>query len=92
MPATPRRGQCWRNPPGDAGRPRVIVLGSLARRFGQACVEAVRESFAAEALRANSASTGIVPYALEDMQDLSPIAAAVYRLGVFPNNPGVAVT
>ena len=72
--------------------PQVIVLGSLARRFGQAWVEAVRESFAAEALPVNSASTRIVPYALDDMQDLSPIAAAVYRLGVFPNNPGVAVT
>jgi glucokinase len=60
--------------------PQVIVLGSLARRFGPGWVAAVRESFAAEALPINSGATRIAAYALDNMQDLSPIAAAVYRL------------
>ena len=64
----------------DLFSPQVIVLGSLARRFGPAWVDAVRDSFTAEALPINAADTRIAPYALDNMQDLSPVAAAVYRL------------
>jgi len=63
----------------DLFSPQVIVLGSLARHFGPAWVEQVRGSFAREALPINAASTRIVPYELDDLQDLSPIAACVWR-------------
>ncbi len=60
--------------------PQVIVLGSLARRFGQGWIDQVRRSFADEALPINSAETRIVPPALADrLQDLSPVAAWVWR-------------
>lgn len=61
----------------DVFYPQVIVLGPLARHFGPAWVDRVRASFAAEALPINAAATRIVPHQLDNMQDLSPIAACV---------------
>ncbi len=64
----------------DLFSPQVVVLGPLARRFGAAWVEQVRAGFAAEALPINARDTRIVPYQLDNMQDLSPVAACRFRL------------
>jgi glucokinase len=54
----------------------VIVLGSLARYIGPSWVDAVRETFASEALPANAARCQIRA-AIVDVQDLSGLAAAL---------------
>ena len=60
--------------------PRVIVLGSLARYFGQPWLAHIRREFRREALPVNSAATRIVPAKLaERLQDLSAIAPCVFR-------------
>lgn len=64
----------------DLFAPQVIVLGALARHFGDDWVRQVRESFADEALPINAAGARIVPAALgERLGDLSPIAACLHR-------------
>ena len=64
----------------DTFSPQVIALGSLARYFAPWWREEVARSFRAEALEANSSHTRIVPASLgERLQDLSAIAAWVYR-------------
>ncbi|MDD4888460.1 MAG: ROK family protein [Phycisphaerae bacterium] len=65
----------------DLFSPQVIVLGSLSRHFGPRYVEDARAAFAAEALPINATATRIVPYELDNMQDLSPIAACRFRMG-----------
>jgi glucokinase len=66
----------------DTFSPQVIVLGSLARYFAPWWCRQIERAFREEALPANSAHTRIVPAALgERLQDLSAIAAWVYRTG-----------
>jgi glucokinase len=65
--------------------PQVIVLGTLARHFGSGWLRQVRGAFAREALPINARGTKIVPAGLgKKLQDLSPIAACVYRAGIVP--------
>ena len=69
----------------DTFSPQIIALGSLARYFPPWWREEVVRSFRAEALEANSSHTRIVPAALgERLQDLSAIAAWVYRSAAPP--------
>ncbi|MFW6158418.1 MAG: ROK family protein [Planctomycetota bacterium] len=64
----------------DLFAPQVIVLGSLARYFGEGWQETVRAAFREEALAANSRETTILPAGLGDrLQPLSAIAPAVFR-------------
>ena len=64
----------------DTFSPEVIALGSLARYFDGWWLREVVDAFRAEALPANSAHTRILPAALaERLQDLSPVAAWVFR-------------
>ncbi|MCG3179093.1 MAG: Glucokinase [Phycisphaerae bacterium] len=81
----------------DIFAPQVIVLGSLAARFGPQWVQQVREAMEREALPARAATTRIATAGLGDrLQDLSPIAACLYRQGallkpareVFTNHRG----
>ncbi|MBN1553652.1 MAG: ROK family protein [Phycisphaerae bacterium] len=63
----------------DLFAPRVIVLGSLARYFGEIWVRQVREAMAAEALSINAAHTKVVAPRLGDqLQDLSAVAPCVW--------------
>ena len=56
------------------------MLGSLARYFGPWWRGEIERAFRDEALPANSSHTAIAPAALgERLQDLSAIAAWVYR-------------
>lgn len=64
----------------DIFSPQAILLGSLARYFGPAWVDIIRQEFAVEALADNSRHTRIEPASLgERLQDLSAIAPCVYR-------------
>lgn len=64
----------------DLFAPQVIVLGSLARYFGEGWQERVRAAFRDEALAANSRQTAILAAALGDrLQPLSTIAPVVFR-------------
>ena len=65
----------------DLIAPQVIVLGSLARYFGQWWLAIVREEFGREVLPLNGGRTQIVASALgERLQDLSAIAPCVFRV------------
>lgn len=65
----------------DLLHPDLIVLGSLARYLGPDWVDAVRASFAGEALPGAASSCRIVPSGLgERVQDLSAVAVAVRDL------------
>ncbi len=55
----------------------VIVLGSLATYLGEPWIERVRATFAREALPDRVASCTLRPRSLEDLQDLSGLAAAL---------------
>ncbi|MBN1942283.1 MAG: ROK family protein [Phycisphaerae bacterium] len=70
----------------DLFAPRVIVLGSLARYFGESWVHQVREAMNIEALPIHAAHTKIVPAALgEQLQDLSAVAPCMWA--EFIKNP-----
>ncbi len=73
----------------DIFSPEVIILGTLARHFGESWVEKVREEFRREGLEANRRRTRIVAGALgERLQYLSAIAPCVYwmREGLSPDS------
>ncbi len=61
---------------------QVIVLGSLARYFGEPWVQQVREAMLAESLAINAGHTKVVAPALGDqLQDLSAVAPCVWAEG-----------
>ena len=63
----------------DLMAPQVIVLGSLARYFGQWWLDEIRREFQRESLPVNSAETQIVPAGLgERLQDLSAVAPCMW--------------
>ena len=69
----------------DTFSPQVIALGSLARYLDPWWLDEIVREFRKEALPANSAHTRIVPAELGDsLQDLSAVAAWVYRQGSQP--------
>lgn len=73
----------------DIFSPQVIALGSLARYFQPWWLEEIIGEFRREALPANSAHTRIVPAELgEKLQDLSAIAAWIYRRQCRPGTDG----
>ncbi|MGB2823693.1 MAG: hypothetical protein WBF17_22115, partial [Phycisphaerae bacterium] len=73
----------------DIFSPQVIALGSLARYFQPWWLEEIIGEFGREALPANSAHTRIVPAELgEKLQDLSAIAAWIYRRQCRPGTDG----
>jgi glucokinase len=63
----------------DLFAPRVIVLGSLARYFGDSWVRLVREAMTAESLPLNAEHTKVVEAGLGDeLQKLSAVAPCVW--------------
>lgn len=64
----------------DLFAPQVILLGTLARRFGPAWVAGVHSAMADESLADRAACVRIEAANLGDrLQDLSPIAAFIHR-------------
>lgn len=71
----------------DIFAPQVIVLGSLARYFGEAWVRKVHEVMMAEALPINASHTKVVaPELGERLQDLSAVAPCAWAEGRLYND------